>query len=111
MTEGEIVLVAIQQADGRIKNRPAVYLREVRPYGDLLVCGISTQLRQQVSGFDEIIGTTETDFAQSGLSAPSLIRLGYLATVPENHVLGTIGSIAKERHERLLRSLSEYLVE
>ena len=111
MTEGEIVLVNIQQADGQRKNRPAVYLREIRPYGDLLVCGISTQLRQEVPEFDEIIGPTESDFDQSGLSAPSLIRLGYLATVPANHVLGTIGSIASERHERLLRSLSEYLVE
>ena len=101
----------IQQSDGQRKNRPAVYLKKIRPYGDLLVCGISTQLRQEVAGFDEIIGPTEIDFTQSGLSAPSLIRLGYLATVSGNHVLGTIGSITRERHERLLRSLSEYLVE
>jgi mRNA interferase MazF len=44
MKEGDVVLATIPQADTRVKNRPAVILREMPPYGDLLVCGISTHL-------------------------------------------------------------------
>nr|VFJ67081.1 MAG: mRNA interferase MazF [Candidatus Kentron sp. FM]VFJ68757.1 MAG: mRNA interferase MazF [Candidatus Kentron sp. FM]VFK17134.1 MAG: mRNA interferase MazF [Candidatus Kentron sp. FM] len=55
MTEGDIVLTPLPQADGRVKNRPALILREFPPYGDFLVCGISTQIRQAVTGFDDII--------------------------------------------------------
>lgn len=46
MREGDIVLTPIAQADGRVKNRPAVLLREMPPFGDFLVCGVSSQLRQ-----------------------------------------------------------------
>nr|VFK53666.1 MAG: PemK-like, MazF-like toxin of type II toxin-antitoxin system [Candidatus Kentron sp. TUN] len=55
MTEGDIVLTPFPQADGKVKNRPALILREFPPYGDFLVCGISTQIRQAVPGFDDII--------------------------------------------------------
>ncbi len=80
------------------------------PFHDLLVCGISTQLHQQVSGFDEIIGPPDDDFGTSGLKETSLIRLGFLAVVPQRAIIGTIGSIAPERHKRLLETLSDYLV-
>jgi mRNA interferase MazF len=81
MREGEVILTPIPQANGVIKNRPAVCLREMPPYGDLLVCGISTQLHQQVKGFDETITSGDADFAGSGLLADSLIRLGFLTIV------------------------------
>jgi mRNA interferase MazF len=45
MREGSIILTEIVQADGQRKNRPALVLREMPKYGDLLICGISTQLR------------------------------------------------------------------
>jgi mRNA interferase MazF len=67
-------------------------------FGDLLVCGISTQLRQQVADFDEIIEPTDADFKTSGLKAASLIRLGFLAVLPASNFLGTIGSISGQRH-------------
>ena len=44
MKEGDVVLTPIPQADGMIKNRPAIILREMPPYKDFLVCGVSTQL-------------------------------------------------------------------
>lgn len=46
MKEADIVLTPIPQADGTIKNRPIILLRELPPYRDFLVCGISTQLHQ-----------------------------------------------------------------
>jgi mRNA interferase MazF len=32
MKEGDVVLTPISQADGLIKNRPAIVLREMLPY-------------------------------------------------------------------------------
>ncbi len=110
MKEGNVILAALPQADGLVKSRPAIILREMPPYGDLLVCGVSSQLRQQVEDFDELIDRSDTDFAQSGLDPSSLIRLGFLALVTPKRVFGMIGSISPERHRRLLEKLSAYLV-
>ena len=109
MKEGDVVLTPISQADGIIKNRPAIILRELPPYKDFLICGISTQLHQLVQGFDEIISPEDIDFVSSGLKTKSLIRLGFLAVLPRSRIAGAIGSISSERHKRLLRTLSGYL--
>jgi len=111
MREGDIVLTPFRQADGRTKNRPAIVLRIMPPFGDLLVCGISRQLRHQVADFDEVIARTDADFGPSGLLDTSLIRLGFLALLPASEFLGEIGSIATERHHRLLRRLANHLQE
>lgn len=110
MTEGDVVLTPIPQADGTIKNRPAVFLREMPPFGDLLVCGVSTQLRQEVRDFDEVISPSDSDFKSSGIVRESLVRLGFLAVLPLNRVAGKIGSISPERHRRLLEKLSAFLI-
>lgn len=110
MKEGDVVLTPVPQADGAIKNRPAIILREMPPYRDYLVCGVSTQLHQMVKDFDEIISPSDDDFAASGLKSESLIRLGFLAILPRNRIIGSIGSISAERHKRLLEALSSYLV-
>jgi mRNA interferase MazF len=111
MKEGDVILARIPQADGSIKNRPAIILREMPRYRDLLVCGVSTQIHQRVDGFDELISPGDADFASSGLVAASLIRLGFLAVQPRNSVPGVIGSISATRHRRLLKRLSEYLIQ
>ncbi|SRR5712692_10370046 len=109
MKEGDVVIVPMPQADGAVKNRPAVVLREMPPFRDVLVCGVSTQLRQASKDFDEVISPSDADFSSSGLKDESLIRLGFLVVVPRSKVVGSIGSIASERHKRLLRRLSDYL--
>jgi mRNA interferase MazF len=48
-------------------------------------------------------------YVASGLKAPSLIRLGFLAVLPESRLLGTIGTIAPALHERLLDRLRAHL--
>ena len=110
MKEGDVILTSVPQADGKLKDRPAVFLREMPPYQDLLVCGVSTQLHQYVKDFDEIISPADADFKSSGLLSESLIRLGFLAVLPRHRILGSIGTISSERHNRLLRKLSDYLV-
>ena len=110
MKEGDVVLTPLPQANGQIKNRPALFLRRMPPFGDALVCGISTQLQQKVAGFDEIVSRQDADFVSSGLQTDSLIRLGFLTVVPLNKIAGSIGSIASARHTRLLKNLSNYLI-
>ena len=110
MKAGDVILTSIPQADGNVKNRPALLLREMPSYGDLLVCGVSTQVHHYVQGFDEIMRPTDADVASSGLVTASLIRLSFLAVLPRRNIPGSIGSIAPERHRRLLLALSGYLV-
>ena len=109
MTEGAVALTPLPQADGRFKLRPAILLRRMPPFGDWLVCGVSSQLRQQVAGFDEIIEPSHADFARSGLKVASVIRLGFLTTMTADRLTGVLGSISQERHARLLERLSRFL--
>jgi mRNA interferase MazF len=102
-------LLALTQADGAIKPRPAVALRQLPGFGDWLVCGVSSQLQQAVAGFDETITPGDADFISSGLVRPSLIRLGFLQAIPLDKIMGCIGSISPERHRRLLGNLVRYL--
>jgi len=110
MKEGEVVLTPIPQADGKIKHRPVIILRELPKYSDFLVCGISSKLSQYVKDFDEIITPADPDFSSSGLITASVIRLGFLAVLPHKRIAGAIGKISSKRYIRLLKTLSDYLV-
>jgi mRNA interferase MazF len=109
MNEGDIALAPLPQANGQIKNRPVVLLRRLPPFGDFLVCGISTQVHQRVAGFDETIAPGDKEFAASGLKAASVIRLGFLAVQPESALLGKIGVLSPECRHRLLSNLCRHL--
>ena len=109
MTAGDVALTPLPQADGRTKPRPVIVLRQMPHFGDWLVCGVSTQLQQEVAGFDEIVAPAHADFRQSGLKVPSLIRLGFLAVLPSDRLLGVLGSISSERHDRLVQRLGAFL--
>jgi mRNA interferase MazF len=109
MKAADVALAPLQQSDGSVKNRPVILLRQMPPFGDWLVCGVSTQIHQRVAGFDEQIDRSSLDFSHSGLKAVSLIRLGYLAVLPLSDFLGSIGSVSPERHRRLLENLCRHL--
>ncbi len=98
MSEGDVVLTPLPQADGRPKIRPAIVLRRMPPFGDLLLCGVSAQVQNEVIGFDQPIKSTDADFLTSGLKAPSLIRLGFLATLPVSNLFG--GMVIMAFHPR-----------
>jgi len=110
MKEGSIILTPVPQADGKLKLRPALVLRIMPAYNDLLVCGISTQIHHFILGFDEIVKTTDNDFKKSCLIQASLIRLSFLAIIQEKNITGSIGNISNERHKRLLKNLSTFLM-
>jgi mRNA interferase MazF len=109
MKEGDVVLTPLPQADGKVKNRPAVVLRVMPHYGDLLVCGVSTQVHQEVAGFDETIRPGDPDFVGSGLKHASVIRLGFLVALPAANFIGAIGAIGPGRHQRLLERLARHI--
>jgi mRNA interferase MazF len=77
MSPGNTILARLQQSDGQIKSRPALVLTRMPPYNDLLICGISSQIKQKVEGFDEVILVSDADFPQSGLKVTSLFALGW----------------------------------
>ena len=109
MNEGDIALAPLPQADGQIKSRPVVLLRRLPPFGDFLVCGVSTQLHHRVAGFDELMAPEDIEFAATGLKAASLIRLGFLAVMPNSALLGKIGSLSSARRQRLVANLCQHL--
>lgn len=54
MKQGDVVVLPMPTAGGSTKPRPAIVLREMPPFRDVLLCGVSTQLHQVVKGFDEV---------------------------------------------------------
>ena len=62
-----------------------------------------------MAGFDEKILANDPEFAASGLKAESLIRLGFLAVLPNSAQIGRIGSLSEGRRLRLLANLRHHL--
>ena len=111
MKPGDIVLTPLPQADGQVKPRPAVVLDVLPPFDDTLACGISTQLRHAVPGFDEFMQPEEDDFRQSGLKAESVIHLGYVTVLMPGDVICTLGKISNARLKRLLARLGGHFTD
>jgi mRNA interferase MazF len=72
---------------------------------------ISSQVRHHIPGFDEIIQEDHEDFAESGLKEASVIRVGRLAVVSGEILLGAIGQVSNERLIRAKKNLSDWLSE
>lgn len=85
--------------------RPAICLREMPGHGDLLICAVSTQLRQYIEGFDEIVDPS-TD---TGIERKSVIRLSCLGRLESHESPGRIGSISAVLHRKLLKRLGDYI--
>lgn len=109
MEAGEIVRVDIPQADGKVKVRPALLLKQMRPFNDWLVCGISSSLGLEVKGFDLVVDETDRSFKSTGLKRSSLVRLGFLSTRPKEHITGVIGRLDKTSFRLLINRLSTYI--
>ena len=109
MKPGNIILTSLTQADGKMKIRPALILKEMPKFHDLLICGVSSKINNHVQGFDEIIRTTDYDFKASGLLQESLIRLGFISVMPLKDIYGSIGKISDERYAKLLTNLINFL--
>ena len=110
---GQIIAFRFPQTDLKEgKLRPALLLGKLPgEYDDWLICMISSQTRQYITSFDEIIQDSDEDFKQSGLKVTSVIRVGRLAVVSGEILLGAIGEISGERLSRVKKNLSNWLSE
>jgi len=108
---GYISLVRFPRANLQSgKYRPVLLLSRMPGlFDDWLICGITSQLRHEVEGWDEVVKRADCDFKYSGLKVPSLIRIGKLATVEEAVLEGVLGEISSERLMRILKRLMNFL--
>jgi mRNA interferase MazF len=108
--EGKIILAVFPQ-DKEQKLRPALVLREFPKYGDLLICGISSNVNQYIPEFDLLLNATHPDFQISGLRLPGVCRLNMLTMLSRREIVGSIGEISLKTHNSLLQTLAHYLCE
>ena len=100
---GQVVLFTFTQTDQVSgKMRPALVLRRCPGlHEDWLICMISSQLRHEIAGVDEVIRPADGDFAQTGLKSASVIRATRLAVVAAEVLQGKIGALGAVRLSRL----------
>jgi mRNA interferase MazF len=110
MKDGDICIHKVAQPDGTFKIRPVLLLKQMPPFGDWIVCAVSTQLRQEVKGFDFIIDDTNPGFMLSGLKGSSLIRLGFINTVDKKTIPGVIGEVSATIVKMLQQRLADKLI-
>ncbi len=110
MKAGDLAIADLPVLGGGLKRRPVVLLCEMPPFQDWLVCGVTTQLRHEVVGLDDIVRANDPDFPASGLKAESLIRLGFVATLSPAEIVAQIGALAPARHRQLLSRLANHLI-
>jgi hypothetical protein len=101
MRQSDVILTPVPQADGRVKNRPAIILREMPSYGDLLVCGVSTQLHQYVHDFE--VPFITDDYARM-IIIPMIIWIRYICLIK----LAQPG--LKKRKGVILKNFSFFLI-
>ena len=110
---GQVVVFRFPQTDlEEGKLRPALLLGKLPGnYDDWLICMISSQTRQYIAGFDEIVEENDGDFGGSGLKVTSVIRVGRLAVVSGEILIGAIGQVSSERLSRVKKRLADWLAE
>ncbi len=113
IAEGQIVLFRFPQTDNQLgKLRPALVVRKLPGrYEDWLICMISSQVNQEIPGFDQIMGFSDPDFQESGLKVTSVIRIGRLAVVNAAKLLGKIGQVGDVRLGKIKESLSKWILD
>jgi mRNA interferase MazF len=111
IAEGQIILFRFPQTDQQIgKLRPALIIRKLPgQYNDWLICMVSSQLDQEITGFDEVMTPKDSDFRDSGLKQPSLIRICRLAVVSGQILIGKIGRVDSRRLSRIKQNLSQWI--
>jgi mRNA interferase MazF len=75
-----------------------------------LVCMISSQLRHEVTGVDEVVREADPDFADTGLKTTSVIRVTRIAVVSADILHGTIGKLNEERLTRIRTRVANWIL-
>ena len=111
MKPGDIVLVRFPQADLKTgKLRPALVIATAPGrHNDLLLALISSRTYQAVPQFDEIINSSDSDFAATGLKVRSVVRLARLASVESSVINARLGNISSKRLQQIRKRLIDWL--
>lgn len=109
---GQLVLLFFPQTDQAVGTlRPTLVLRRLPgPYDDWLVCMISSRLRHEVSGLDEIVREIDPDFADTGLKTTSVIPVTRVAVVSADILHGAIGTLNEERLARIRTRVANWIL-
>ena len=113
MKPGDIVLIRFPQADLKTgKLRPALVVA-VAPdrHADLLLALITSRLYQAIPELDEIIDLDDSDYKNSGLQVPSVVRLARLVSVEKSVINARLGSISSKRLKQMRKHLAGWLQE
>ena len=113
MKPGDIVLIRFPQADLKTgKLRPALVVA-VAPdrHADLLLALITSRLYQAIPEFDEIIDLDDSDYKNSGLQVPSVVRLARLVSVEKSVINERLGSVSSKRLKQIRKRLAGWVQE
>lgn len=111
MKPGHLVLLRFPEADLQAgKLRPALVVA-IAPgqHGDVLLALVTSQVRQEVVGFDEVVAPEDPDFAATRLKARSIIRLTRLTSVSPQVIEARLGVTSATRLANIRRQLAEWL--
>lgn len=108
---GDIVLARFPFTDGSgTKLRPVLILAEVPgPHSDFLVLFISSQIQTAVSGIDLILTRQHPAFPKSGLKVPSVFRIGKVATISDQLIVGPLGHLDAPTLDRVVQRMAALL--
>ncbi|MBP8034642.1 MAG: transcriptional regulator [Bacteroidia bacterium] len=109
MKPGDILKVKLQQADGKFKSRPAVAIKQIAPYNDWIVCGISGSIGLEVKGLDIIIDNRHSDFLTWGLPYSGIIRVGFISNISSKYIEGSLGKVSDATHQHIIDNLIGFL--
>src|SRR6266581_1662633 len=108
---GQFVLTPFPYTDlSGAKLRPVLMLRQASArFDDWLVCMVSSQIQQADAALDEILAPGDSDFAATGLKAPSALRLSRLAVLDGSLLVGSIGAVSGERLLQIRERLGRWV--
>ena len=111
MKPGDIVLIRFPQTDLQAgKLRPALVVASAPGrHADLLLALISSQIHQGTRDLDEFIAKDATDFPQTGLKVPSIVRLARLASVSSTVINARPGAIDSDRLQRIAKRIAQWI--
>ena len=103
MKKGSVILIPFPFTDLRgSKVRPAVVLSKNEL--DVTICFITSELKWKTENDISVFPTNS-----NGLKAPSLIRIGKIATIDSALVLGELGELSNVEIDELNKGLKKLL--
>jgi mRNA interferase MazF len=71
---------------------------------------ISSQLRHEVAGVDEVVREADPDFADTGLKSASVIRVTRVAVISADILHGAIGMRTRDRLVRIRSRVASWIL-